>query len=201
MTDDGGSGWAEFYAWSSGRKPRPMLLQASERLGPGAGRTAVDLGCGEGTDTLTLLARGWSVVAIDSEQAGLDLLTARVPAGSARQVRVVCASYADADLPRAHLVHAGFSLPFCAPNQFPDLWARIRRALLPGGIFAGQLFGPHDSWAGSPGMVFHGRSEVETLLAGLEILELRETDEDGEASSGPKHWHLFDIMAREPATP
>jgi SAM-dependent methyltransferase len=201
MTDGTGSGWAEFYAWSAGREPRPMLLRACERLGPGAGRTAVDLGCGEGTDALTLLARGWSVVAIDSERAGLDLLTARVPPGSARQVRVVCASYADADLPRAHLVHAGFSLPFCAPDQFGDLWARIRRALLPGGILAGQLFGPHDSWAGSPGMVFHDRSEVENLLDGLEILELRETDENGQASSGPKHWHLFDIVAREPATP
>jgi SAM-dependent methyltransferase len=201
MSDDSGSGWVEFYAWTAGREPRPMLLQACERLGPGAGRTAVDLGCGEGTDALALLARGWSVVAIDSEQAGLDLFTARVPAGNAGQVRAVCASYADVDLPRAHLVHAGFSLPFCAPDRFGDLWARIRRALLPGGIFAGQLFGPHDSWAGSPGMVFHDRSDVDTLLAGLEILELRETDEDGQARSGPKHWHLFDIVAREPATP
>jgi SAM-dependent methyltransferase len=195
------SGWAEFYAWTAGREPRPMLLQACERLGPGAGRTAVDLGCGEGTDALALLARGWSVLAIDSERAGLDLLTARVPAARAGQLRVVCASYTDADLPHAHLVHAGFSLPFCAPDQFADLWARIRRALRPGGIFAGQLFGPHDSWAGSPGMVFHDRSDVDDLLAGLEILELRETDEDGQARSGPKHWHLFDIVAREPATP
>jgi len=201
MTDDTGSGWAAFYAWSAGREPRPMLLRACQRLGPGARRTAVDLGCGEGTDALTLLARGWSVVAIDSEQVGLDLLTARVPPASAGQIRVVRASYADADLPQAHLVHAGFSLPFCAPDQFADLWARVRRALLPGGIFAGQLFGPHDSWAGSPGMIFHDRSDVDTLLAGLEILELRETDEDGQARSGPKHWHLFDIVAREPATP
>lgn len=110
MTDDSGSGWAEFYAWSAGREPRPMLLRACEQLGPGAGRTAVDLGCGDGTDALTLLARGWSVVAIDSEQAGLDLLTARIPAASAGQIRVVRASNADADLPGAHLVHAGFSL-------------------------------------------------------------------------------------------
>jgi SAM-dependent methyltransferase len=148
-----------------------------------------------------LLGRGWSVVAIDSEQAGLDLLTARIPAASARQIRVVRASYTDADLPGAHLVHAGFSLPFCAPDRFADLWVRIRQALRPGGIFAGQLFGPHDSWAGNPGMVFHDRSEVETLLDGLDVLELRETDEDGQARSGPKHWHLFDIVARKPATP
>jgi SAM-dependent methyltransferase len=173
-----------------------MLLQACERLGPGAGRTAVDLGCGDGTDALALLARGWSVVAMDREQAGLDLLTARVPPGSTGQIRVVCTSYAEADLPRAHLIHAGFSLPFCAPGEFPDLWARIRQALLPGGICAGQLFGTHDSRAGNPGMVFHDRSEVEDLLDGLKILELHETDQDGEASSGPKHWHLYDIVAR-----
>ena len=60
-----------------------MLLAACQRLGAGAGRTAVDLGCGGGTDALALLERGWSVLAIDIEQAGLALLRARIPAASA----------------------------------------------------------------------------------------------------------------------
>ena len=78
------------------------------------------------------------------------------------------------------------------------MWEKIRRALVPGGIFAGQLFGTHDSWAGDPGMTFQDSSEVGRLVDGLQILQLRETERDGEAYSGPKHWHTYDILAREP---
>ena len=199
MTQDAGADWAGYYAWSSGRQPRPMLLAACQRLGAGAGRMAVDLGCGDGTDALALLERGWSVLAVDIEEAGLALLRKRIPAACAERIHLVCASFADADLPPAHLIHAGFSLPFCPPPQFSVVWEQTRRALMPGGIFAGQLFGTHDSWADDPGMTFQDRSEVTRLLDGLQILELHETERDGEAYSGPKHWHTYDILARQPA--
>ena len=58
-----------------------MLLAACQRLGAGAGRMAIDLGCGDGTDTLALLDRGWSVLAVDIEPAGLALLRSRIRAG------------------------------------------------------------------------------------------------------------------------
>jgi SAM-dependent methyltransferase len=198
VTGNAGADWAGYYAWSSGREPRPMLLAACDRLGAGDGRLAVDLGCGEGTDSLALLDRGWSVLAIDIEPSGLATLRARIPAACAGRIRVVCASFAYAALPPAHLVHAGFSLPFCPPRQFPAVWAQIRGALVPGAIFAGQLFGTHDSWADDPGMTFQNRAEVGSLLDGLEILELHESEQDGEAYSGPKHWHTYDILARDP---
>jgi len=175
-----------------------MLLAACEQVGAGEGRMAVDLGCGEGTEALALLDRGWSVLAVDVEPAGLGLLRSRIPAACAERITVVCGSFADVSLPRADLVHAGFSLPFCPPRQFPVVWRRLRDALVPGGIFAGQLFGTHDSWAGDPGMTFQDRRAVTSLLEGMETLGLHETERDGEAFSGPKHWHLFDILARRP---
>jgi SAM-dependent methyltransferase len=199
VTADTGADWAGYYAWSSGRDPRPMLLAACQRLGAGAGRMAVDLGCGDGTDALALVDRGWSVLAVDNELAGLALLRARIQAACEERLHIVCASFADVVLPSAHLIHAGFSLPFCSPRQFPAVWQGIRRALVPGGIFAGQLFGTHDSWAGDPGMTFQDRPEVNRLLDGLELLELQETERDGEAYSGPKHWHTYDVLAREPS--
>jgi SAM-dependent methyltransferase len=176
-----------------------MLLPACQRPGAGAGRTAVDLGCGGGTDALALLdvaGRSWPST---SNRPGLPCSGLGSQPLAARGIRLVCASFADVALPPAHLVHAGFSLPFCPPPQFPDVWEQIRRALAPGGIFAGQLFGTRDSWAGDPGMTFQDRSEVTRLLDGLEIVELHETERDGEAYSGPRHWHTYDILAREPA--
>jgi tellurite methyltransferase len=89
VSGDTDADWAGYYAWSLGREPRPMLLAACQRLGAGAGRMAVDLGCGEGTDALALLDHGWSVLAIDIEPAGLALLRARIPVGRAGRIHLV----------------------------------------------------------------------------------------------------------------
>ena len=112
----------------------------------------------------------------------------------------LCASFAEADLPSAHLIHAGFSLPFCAPQQFPALWARIGRALAPGGVFAGQLFGTHDTWAGDPDMTFYARHQVEVLLDGLDIVRLEETERDGHAFTGPKQRQMSALSAGQMTT-
>lgn len=173
-------------------------MRACDFLGPGDGRMAVDLGCGSGADALALLARGWAVTAVDSDEAGLDLLRAGVPESSAGRVTIACGGFAAVALPPADLVHAGFSLPFCAPGDFAAVWAGIGEALRPGGVFAGQLFGPRDSWAGSPRMSFHCAEEIRRLLAGTEVLHLGESEWDGEAVSGAKHWHVFDVMFRPP---
>jgi hypothetical protein len=44
-------------------------------------------------------------------------------------------------------------------------------------------------------MTFHTREEVVALLDGFDIRRLDEQDEDGEAVSGPKHWHVFHVVA------
>ena len=98
------------------------------------------------------------------------------------------------ELPPADLVYASFSLPFCPPEAFPRLWKTIRRSLRPGGHFAGQFFGDRDSWYGQRDMTFHSRRQVLELLRGLNAELFRETEEDGMAYTGPKHWHYFDVI-------
>ena len=46
-------------------------------------------------------------------------------------------------------------------------------------------------------MTFHSRPEVEALLDGLDVIRLDETEHEGRAYTGPKHWHLFHIVARK----
>jgi hypothetical protein len=49
-------------------------------------------------------------------------------------------------------------------------------------------------------MTFLARSEVEALLAPLEIERLDEVEEDGTTARGAeKHWHLFHLVVRKPA--
>ena len=100
------------------------------------------------------------------------------------------------DLPPADLVVAAYTLPFCPPASFDQLWSAVRGSLADGGRFSGNFFGPNDTWAGSPGMSFHSRADLELLFEGFEIEVFDETDDDGQAASGPKHWHIFSVMAR-----
>jgi len=171
------------------------LLAALDRFRHEAG-FAVDLGCGDGRDTVELLRRGWSVLAIDAEAEALDRLRARdLPPGArldTRQARFEASAW-----PSCQLVNASFSLPLCPPEEFPALWQRIAGSLVPGGRFAGQLYGPRDDWAGRPGTTHHDRAAVESLLAGFEIEMLEEEESDAITPRGhPKHWHIFHIVAR-----
>jgi hypothetical protein len=78
------------------------------------------------------------------------------------------------------------------------VWRSLRTSLKPGGVFAGELFGVHDDWASRPGMNTHDRAGVERLLMGLDVVSLIEDDRDGRSFEGPKHWHVFHVVAVAP---
>ncbi len=47
-------------------------------------------------------------------------------------------------------------------------------------------------------MTFVDAERVQALLAGLDQPDVRELENDGDSFDGPKHWHVFDIVARRP---
>lgn len=190
--------WPSYYDAAKDNPPRPTLLMALDAWSGSPG-FALDLGCGAGRDTLTLLARGWRVHAIDVEQDAFARLERSVPAKERVRLTWALRQFEGIDLPKANLANASFSLPFCHPGMFPRLWQSLVSALYPGGIFAGHLFGDRDSWSGRAEMTILSRLEVARLLEGWDVIELRETEWDGETALGqPKHWHLFEIVARRP---
>jgi tellurite methyltransferase len=162
---------------------------------------AVDLGCGAGIDTVALLQRGWSVFATDAEQEAIDRLHERTGPDHPPTLRTRRVAMEDVELPPASLIWASFSLFFCDPARFPIVWRRIERALTPGGRFAGQLLGDRDSWAADRDVTWFRRGDAEALFDGWTIERFDEEDEDGDACSGPKHWHVFHVVARRPDSP
>jgi SAM-dependent methyltransferase len=198
---NGRKSWRDYYAQTGSRPPRETLLSALDRwaeTGPG-GHDAVDLGSGNGRDTIELLRRGWSVLAIDAEPDAVAGLQARPDLPPGAKLKTQVARFEDAEWPETDLVNASFALPLCPPDAFPRLWRRIVASLRPGGRFAGQLYGDRDSWVGRPGMSFFTRAEAEALLAPLTIEMFREEESDGVTPRGAaKHWHIFHIVARKP---
>ena len=195
--------WEVYYRAVEGRPLRELFVAATPFLPTAAPDdrplVAVDLGCGDGTETLELLRRGWTVLAVDRSPEAIARLRESASPADRERLTTSVTPYAEVDLPPADLVYAGLSLPFCDPGDFDEVWRQITSAIRPSGVFVGHLFGPHDSWADTPDMTFHTRAEVEALLADFEIDGFREQDEDGEAVSGPKHWHVFHVIARKPS--
>jgi len=194
-----GIAWEEYYRATEGRRARPLFLEAlafvESRRSDDQTIVTVDLGCGDGTETLAMLARGWTVVAIDAAPEAIARLRASVVPEDAVRLTTHIAPFQELDLPRADFVYAGLSLPFCAPSDFVEVWRRVAAALHPDGLFAGHFFGPHDSWATIPDMTFQTREELDVLFEGFDVHRLVEEDEDGVAVSGPKHWHVFHVVA------
>jgi SAM-dependent methyltransferase len=196
--------WRSYYEKTGDRPPRSTLLCAlalfDSQDPPGDQRLAVDLGSGNGRDTVELLRRGWRVLAIDAEAAAIEGLLARPGVTGTGRLETKVARFEDADLPGCDLVNSSFALPLCPPAAFPRVWQAIRGALGPGGRFAGQLYGDRDSWVGNPTITFHTRAELDALLAGFDIEHFREEEEDSVTPRGKaKHWHIFHVVARKMA--
>ncbi|WP_086464023.1 class I SAM-dependent methyltransferase [Oceanibaculum nanhaiense] len=199
--------WGRYYDAVTDRPPRPTLLHALDRFAlegiPAKGGPppfALDLGCGDGRDTLELLRRGWRVLALDATAEAIERLLARPDLPDKRLLETRIERFEDFLPPACDLVNASFSLPLCVPADFPALWARLTAAIRPGGRFAGQLYGPQDDWAGR-GITIHDRAAIDSLCAGFSVEKLDETIEDGVTALGkPKRWHIFHlVLAKQPA--
>jgi SAM-dependent methyltransferase len=198
-----GSDWAAYYRSTIGREPRPLFakgMAAVEAAGV-APRQAIEIGFGDGRETLALLEAGWRVLAIDPAPAAAEVLQSQVPAQAAGRLDIESVPAEDADLLPFDLLYAGYSLPFLGAEAFDRFWNVARDRLRPGGFLVVNFFGPRDSWAGRDGMRFIDVDAVQRLVEGLELLALDEEDQDGSSFLGPKHWHVFDVIVRRAPGP
>jgi SAM-dependent methyltransferase len=198
-----GSDWAAYYRSTIGREPRPLFAKGMafvEATGLAPGQ-AIEIGFGDGRETLALLETGWRVLAIDPTPAAAEVLQSQVPDAIADRLEIRSEPAEDADLPPFDLLYAGYALPFLGGDAFGRFWRAARERLRPGGVFVVNFFGPRDTWVGREGMSFIDLETVRRLVEGLEVLALDEEDQDGTSFLGPKHWHVFDVVARRPPKP
>lgn len=187
--------WERFYGFTKDSPSWPLVARAAA-LAPQKGR-ALDLGAGAGRDTRYLLEQGFDVTAVDADPHAALYLSALAEPPC---LSVVVSSFEDFPFATTYdLISSQFALPFLPRDRFADIFARLKAALAPGGVFAGQFFGVHDEWnIPERNMTFHTRAEVESLLSDLDTIELTEEDADGTKADGsPKHWHIFHILARK----
>ena len=160
--------------------------------------TALDLGAGGLNDSRYLLSLGYTVTAVDRDQAAADL--AREIKGA--KFNFLQQSFEDLEFTAQQydLVSAQFALPFIQKKE--DLLRvvhGIKQVLKPGGVFAGQFFGPKDTWClNDRPMTFLAKDEVEALFADMDIILIGEREYDGVTALGQKkHWHMFPVIVKK----
>jgi hypothetical protein len=103
--------------------------------------------------------------------------------------------------PPADLVHAGFSLFFCQFERFAEAWTNVRGRFEPGSVRRADPWEPTRGPATADDLL--RQAGARALFDGLEVERFDEEENDGEACSGPKHWHVSpwspDIQSLEPA--
>lgn len=124
------------------RSAAPVLLEALKRVGHAEG-LVVDLGCGSGLFSEPIAAAGYDVFGVDISEAMLRLARRRVPEGKFRR-----ASLHEVEIPPAVAV-AGIGEVFnyfverpVSERDLANLFRRIHRALLPGGLFLFDMAAP-----------------------------------------------------------
>lgn len=155
----------------------PFLPLAAESDRP---LLAIDLGGGDTLDSLELLRRGWTVLALTESPESLRRESVRLT--------VQLADFTALVLPPADLIYAGSALCVRPASEFGPAWSRIVPAVRPGGWFVGRFLGERDGRAPDPGLSFLTRKQVVTLLSGFLVELLRERETDGD--------HGFDVIAR-----
>ncbi len=185
--------WSDYYDAEEGRAPRDLLIEVLARF-PGPGRAA-DVGCGGGIDTLAMLERGWHVYATDAEPEAIERLRRRA-GDHAGLLHGDALAMEEVVLAPVDFLWASYSLFFCDPARFPTVWQKLRSAVVPGGRFAGEILGERDSWGSLDDHTAMSRAAATALFDGWEIEDFDEEENDGGSCFGPKHWHLFHVVAR-----
>ncbi len=190
-----GEGWNEYYKNTADRPPSQLLTEAIQFVEHRS--EALDLGAGALKDTRFLVEEGFEhITAVDRESV-VQELGSELPKN---RVEIVITSFDGFPFPKDtyDLISAQFSLPFNGAVGFDGIMKKIKSSLKEGGIFTGQFFGDKDQWnTDGTKLVFHTEADIRTAFADMDLLSFKEVEHDSQTADGaPKHWHVFNVIAK-----
>lgn len=155
---------------------------------------AIDLGCGSGNETVYMIKRGIKVTAID-RQLNRDFILDRLNDTEKQNISFNENDFESVKIDKTDAVIAFFSIPFCNPKYFNQLWDKIYESLNINGYFVGQLFGDRDGRKDNPRINTFTIEKVKQYLIKYEILKLDEMEYIRESDN--TKWHYYNIIAKK----
>lgn len=163
-------------------------------------KTALDLGCGSGGDTVHLIQNRFKVTALDGEPKARKYIRRRCKNNNIPQPQFMICNFEDMHLPEQYdLVNASLALPFVSPKNFQDVWTKVVQSIKPKGRFAGHFFGTSHAWLYEhPEWSFFTYDALIDLFKAdfsIDYLYEERTASLSTFSSGKLFWHEWDIVA------
>ena len=188
--------WAKYLEQTKEYPPSPSLVRALENVK--GKQSALDLGAGQLKDTKFLLAQGFLYVDVVDNEPGVEGVAKDL---NDERIKTTITTFDAFDYKddAYDLVNAQYALPFASSDVFEKVMNGVKRSLKSNGIFVGQFFGVRDEW-NTPGkeMTFHTEEEARAAFSDMELISFEEVERDSHTASGePKHWHLFNIVAKK----
>ncbi|OOE41777.1 SAM-dependent methyltransferase [Salinivibrio kushneri] len=193
--DDTLATWRQYYEKSLLRHHNSRTELAIE-LDQSGLKTAVDCGCGTGSEIAHLEQQGYQVYGFDINPDSIAICSERF--SSKPLVKLSECSFESFNYPSTGIVIANSSLFFADPIEFKNTWQKIASSIAVGGVFVGDFMGPRDTWATNFRLPTAplSKKQVEILFEEFEIVSFKERDEPGATMVGtPKHWHVFSVVA------
>ena len=116
-----------YYDLTKGMKPHLNVLKFLDLNIPP--HKAIDLGCGDGRDTIALLKNEWEVLSIDKENTEHIIIENLAP-NELKKFTFKQSLFGEMNLPQVDLIVANFSLPFSKKDKFNLIWKKIVDSIL-----------------------------------------------------------------------
>ena len=173
--------------WDTGVSP-PELFEFIERHEPGR---AIDIGCGTGTNVITLARAGWLVTGVDFAPRPIKIARQKVrQEGVQVELFIKDATHLDG-------IHGPFDLAFdlgcfhgILREKRTDYLSELDRILAPDGFWLMYGFLERDLGRAGTGLV---EADLEQIAARLTLLSRRNGLDDGRGK--PSAWFLFQKRA------
>lgn len=183
--------WNRYQERTYGNDPKELLVEFLKEHNI---KSAVDLGCGSGNETVYMAKMKIRVYAIDST-LNRDYILKRLNTSERRLVTFIEGKFEDVIIPKTDLVTANFSLPFCDSERFNEVWHKIYDSLETDGYFVGQLLGIKDSWYNKDYINTFTKDEINELLKIYSKVECKDMFHYDERLK--KDWHYYNIIGRK----
>lgn len=189
--------WKQYYDKTKKEYPRNNVKFLIDSLNLKL-TNAIDLGCGQGNDTVYLINNDFKVLGIDKENVE-SIIRTRLPEKKQGNFTFEKQELENLKIPNTDLIIANFSLSFCKKEYFKLMWKNIIESININGYFVGTIFGINDTWNNlGKDMSFFTREEAEKLFKQFKIIRFEEIENDKPTALGKeKHWHFYSIIAQK----
>lgn len=181
------------YIW--GTDPSPLAKELSALLGPGA--RVLDLGCGEGRDSVFFAVRGFEVTGVDASLAGLRKAE-RLARGHGVEVRWLHGDMARLPLDGPFdLVYSCGAIHYVPRRERARLFPRLKALTPPGGYHAHVVFTDRAVYREKGEVIdYYAPGELGRAYADWQILQSEEQMIPCSQDGTPHHHSVEQLIAR-----